>query len=204
MNKKLLIILFSTIMLLFVTVMSYGQTVKGKEATKSTTKSTTTSTAKTVVSYGGLTPGKNYLGPSIGLGFINSSPMFGVNYEHALDKNFGIGGIVRYQSYSEDIGYGVSWGYTYMFFGAQVNYHFEDLIKDTKWDPFVGLVLGYNSVSVSSKGTIGNHSASANSGLFFSGHATMRYWLNPDLGIQARLGFGNVETSLEIGVDFKF
>jgi hypothetical protein len=91
-----------------------------------------------------------------------------------------------------------------MFFGAQVNYHFEDLIKDTKWDPFVGLVLGYNSVSVSSKGTIGNYSASASSKLFFSAHATMRYWLNPDLGIQARLGFGNVETSIEIGVDFRF
>ena len=175
--KKLLI---SAIVLLFVTTMSYAQ----------------------------LTPGKHYLGPSIGLGFINSSPTFGVNYEYALDKNFGLGGIVRYQSYSEDFNYGFgysgSWNYTYMFLGAQVNYHFEDLIKDTKWDPFIGLVLGYNSSSVSSKGTIGDHSVSANSGLFFSGHATMRYWLNPDLGIQARLGFGNVETSIEIGVDFRF
>jgi hypothetical protein len=92
------------------------------------------------MSYGQLTPGKNYLGPSVGLGFGNSALMLGANYEYAFKKNIGIGGIVRYQGYSEDLGYDVSWNYTYIFFGAQGNYHFEGLIKDKKWDPFVGLV----------------------------------------------------------------
>ena len=102
----------------------------------------------TVMSYGQLTPGKSYLGPSIGFGFDNSTPTFGVNYEYAINKNLALGGVFRFNTNTENfLFFDVS--YTYLFFGVQGNYHFDGLIEDTKWDPFAGLILGYRSWSTS-------------------------------------------------------
>jgi hypothetical protein len=183
------------------------------------------------MAYSQFIPARHYLGPSIGWGFKNSSlthtsfgiirqgnnilksssPTFGLNYEYARDNHWTFGSILRYQNYEyqynfEYPDYGIiPWSDAYICIdiGVQGNYHIKGLIDDKKWDPFVGLVLGYNLVW-SGEGT---YFLREDSGIFFTGHATMRYWLNRDLGIQARLGFvgfGNVETSLEIGVDFKF
>ncbi len=79
------------------------------------------------------TPNKHYLGPSIGLSFLGSAPQFGANYEYGMDlKDFGrvgIGGIIRYWSYSEDF-YDGGWKYTDILIGAQGNYHFK--LTETK------------------------------------------------------------------------
>jgi hypothetical protein len=152
---------------------------------------------------------KSYLGPSLGFSFLGSTPMFGANYEYSIDKNLAIGGVFRYLSYSEDAGVWGKWDYTYMFIGAQGDYHFDKLFKENKWDPFVGLVLGFNSYSSSWKANSGydwyTSSASGSGGLYLSGHATLRYWIKPDFGVQGRLNFGTSGTGgFELGCDWKF
>ena len=161
----------------------------------------------TVISQAQLTKGKSYLGPAVGLGFDNSTLTLGANYEYAIDKNIAVGGVFRLNTWSEDF---LFWeaSYTNIFIGAQGNYHFDGLIKDTKWDPYAGLVLGFNSYSSSvsyKTGSSSGYSDGGSGGLFFSAHATMRYWVNPGLGVQARLEFGSQSSSnLMLGVDFVF
>ena len=161
------------------------------------------------LAFGQYTKEKSYLGPSIGFSFLGSTPQFGANYEYSIDKNLAVGGVFRYLSYSEDVGSWGSWKYTYMFFGAQGNYHFDQLFKENKWDPFVGIVLGFNSYSSSWTANSGyswySSSASGSGGFYLSGHATLRYWIKPDFGVQARLNAGNYGSGgFEIGCDWKF
>ncbi len=153
------------------------------------------------------TPNKNYLGPSIGLSFLGSTPQFGANYEYSMDlENFGrvgIGGIFRYWSYSEDY-YDGGWNYTDILIGAQGNYHF--ILETDKFDPWVGLTLAYDAGSVSWDGPSGDYYSSPTYGGFFIGaSAGARYWISPTIGISARVGFGSLSYGgLDLGVDFKF
>lgn len=153
------------------------------------------------------TPNKNYLGPSIGLSFLGSTPQFGANYEYSMDvQNFGrvgIGGILRYWSYSEDYFAG-GWKYTDILIGAQGNYHFK--LDTDKFDPWIGLTLAYDAGSVSWDGPSGYNYASPTYGGFFIGaNAGARYWVSPTVGLSARVGFGSLSYGgLDLGVDFKF
>jgi len=150
---------------------------------------------------------KHYLGPSLGLSFLGSTPEIGVNYEYAIDKEFSIGGIFRYFSYGEDFPfYYGKYSYTYVFLGAQGNYHFK--IDNPKIDPFAGLVLGFNTYSSTWERWEGHKgiipSASGSSGLYLSAHGTFRYWIKPNLGLQVRINFGTSKYSaLDFGVDWK-
>lgn len=150
---------------------------------------------------------KHYLGPSLGLSFLGTAPEIGANYEYSIDNNFSIGGIFRYFSYSEDFPfYYGKYSYTYVFLGAQGNYHFE--LDNKKIDPFAGLVLGFNTRSHTwdywegKKGVLVPR-ASGNSGLYLSAHGTFRYWIKPNLGLQVRLNLGNSYSAIDFGVDWK-
>ena len=138
MKKSLTII----VMLFFVSVLSYGQSKAGR-----TIPAPAPPPKKVVEQPYGFTKDKHYLGPSVGfnlLSVLNSSVMLGVNYEYAIDENFGVGGLFRYQSLSESEFLDDVLD-TYMVFGVEGNLH----IQNTKWDPFIGLVLGYANVSTS-------------------------------------------------------
>ena len=149
--------------------------------------------------------GGNYLGPSIGLSFLGSSPEFGLNYERGVNLKdigtVGFGGIFRYWHYSESF-YGGEWGYTNILIGAQGNYHF--VLNDSKFDPWLGLILAYVSGSVSWSGS-GIQGSSPSSGGFWSAlQGGTRYWISPTLALTARIGLGTLSyTALDIGVDFK-
>jgi hypothetical protein len=152
-----------------------------------------------VISYAQLTPGKSYLGPAVGFYFDQSTITLGANYEYAINKNIAVGGIFRYTSYDA-----VWWDCTHILIGAQGNYHFEGLIDDEKWDPFAGVALGISSLLVGGD-DIWGIKPKGSTGLFFNAHATMRYWINPGLGVQARVEFGSEKSSsILLGVDFKF
>ena len=153
------------------------------------------------------TPDKNYIGPSIGLSFLGSTPQFGVNYERSMVlENFGtigIGGIFRYWGYSEDYYFG-KWKYTDILIGVQGNYHFK--MESDTFDPWVGLVLAYDAGSVSWDGPGGEHYATPSyGGLFLGAHGGARYWVSPTIAISASIGYGSLSYgALDIGVDFKF
>jgi len=153
------------------------------------------------------TPNNHYLGPSIGLSFLGSTPQFGANYEYGMDlENFGrvgIGGIFRYWSYSENYFQG-DWSYTNILIGAQGNYHFK--LESDKFDPWVGLVLAYDAGSVSWDGPGGyNYASPTYGGLFLGAQGGARYWFSPTIAVIARIGFGTLSYgALDLGVDFKF
>ncbi|MCC6255558.1 MAG: hypothetical protein IT276_11635 [Ignavibacteriaceae bacterium] len=161
----------------------------------------------TVLTSAQFTPNKHYLGPSIGLSFLGSTPQFGANYEYSMVvKDFGtigIGGILRYWSYSEDF-YDGGWKYTDILIGAQGNYHFK--LDTDKFDPWIGLTLAYDAGSVSWDGPSGSSYSSPTYGGFFIGaNAGARYWVSPTVGLSARVGFGSLSYGgLDLGVDFKF
>jgi hypothetical protein len=156
--------------------------------------------------------GKHYAGPSLGLSFLGSSVQLGANYEYGMDVKeigidapgkLGIGGIVRYWSYSEKY-FGGEWSYTDILIGAQANYHFK--IGSDKWDPWAGITLAYDVGSVDWDGPGGNnYSEPTYGGFFLGGNAGIRYWVSPTLALSARFGFGTLSYSaLDLGVDLKF
>ena len=125
-------------------------------------------------------------------------------YEYGIHENISLGGVVGYSSSSEDVWGDYGWKYTYILIGARGAYHI-DLIKDPKFDTYGGLLLGYNIVSSSAKGTapvlgLGSYSASSSYlaiGVFIGG----RYYFSPKLAVQAELGYGL--GILNIGIAYK-
>lgn len=154
--------------------------------------------------------GANYFGPSIGFSFLGSTPQFGLNYERGVYfqniGTVGIGGIFRYWGYSDNFFYGKV-SYTNILIGAQGNYHFK--IPDSKFDPYVGLVLAYDIGSWSAtynNAYVNYYGGSFSAGGFWAAiQAGARYWVSPTLALTGRLAFGSLSYGgLEVGVDFKF
>lgn len=150
--------------------------------------------------------GKSYLGPTIGLSFLGSTPEFGINYEYGMKlKDFGtvgIGGLFRYWGYSESYFDG-KWSYTNILIGAQGNYHFDT--HGSKFDPWAGVVIAYDAGSVSWSGAYGNYASPTSGGLWTALQAGTRYWVSPTLALRASVGLGTLSyEALDLGVDFKF
>lgn len=162
----------------------------------------------TTASFSQLKESQSLFGPSVGFWFYSSVPTFGANYEYQVSQlgetgTFGLGGIFRYTSYTDSYTYG-DWTYSYITLGAQGNINFNK-IGDGKFVPFIGLVLGYNTVNVSSTYTGTFYSATATSGLWMWGQGGLRYFVSPNVAIGARFGAGNYNYyTSEFSVDFKF
>ncbi len=155
------------------------------------------------------TPEHHYIGPCIGFAFLGNVPQFGLNYEYSMDlQNFGsvgIGGLFRYWGYSDDFFYGKV-SYTNILIGVQGNYHFK--IPESKFDPYVGLVLAddIGSTSVTyNDAYLHDYSFSGSAGGFWIAiQGGARYWVSPTLAITGRLGLGSLSYyAFEVGVDFK-
>ena len=150
--------------------------------------------------------GKSYIGPSIGLSFLGSTPEFGANYEYGMKMEFGmigIGGIFRYWGYSEDFGFGGKWKYTNILIGAQGNYHLK-MDPGSKIDPWVGLILGYDASSVKYDGPSGfNYASPSSGGLVLNVQGGARYWFSPTMAVRGSIGYGSMSYgSLGVGIDF--
>src|SRR4051812_9259871 len=149
----------------------------------------------------GFAKGSTFLGPHIGLAAFGSAPAFGANLEFGVTEPgkagpgiIGVAGRLDYFGFSD-----VYYKYTWIAVGVFANYHFA---MDAKmWDPFLGLGLGYQNVSVSAQGDDNPFSTSAwGSGVYFAGNAGIRYFFSPNFAARAQLGFGI--TYLVVGVDF--
>ena len=153
------------------------------------------------------TAGMHYAGPSIGLSFLGSAFQLGGNYEYGISVNnfgnIGVGGIIRYWGYNEKFS-GGEWSYSNFLIGAQSNYHFKiNLFENI--DPYAGIVLAYDGGSVKFKGEQNNYPTPSHGGFWFGFQGGVRYWINPQTAITARVGFGTLSYgALEVGVDFKF
>ena len=154
-----------------------------------------------------ITSGDNLIGPSLGLSWAGASFVLGANYENIIPiegvpGKIGIGGIFRYFSYDESrIGYG--WDYTVISIGAQGNYHF--ILKNKKLVPYAGIAFGYQSRSWDEPAGWPDYADPDSGGLFIGLHAGLRYFINPNIALNARIAEGNFwYGGFDVGVDFKF
>jgi len=148
--------------------------------------------------------GNNLLGPTLGIWANGINLTLGGNYEYELREFgpgvLGIGGLIRFWAQSDNVA-GLKIEFKNTTLAAQANYNFTNLPYDN-WIPFIGIVLGYNSVSFKS-----NYSnvGSIGSSLILWGQAGVRYFIKPNLALVARFGAGNNDFIVpEVGVDFKF
>ncbi len=155
--------------------------------------------------------GKNYAGAHVGLSGVGSALTLGLDYERGVTQVgevgpgiIGVGGLFDYFSYGyNDYGLSDIGSWTYIDLGVSGMYHF--VLQNRKWDPFVGLVLGYEVASWSWKNGYGTEYGwlSPTAGGFgIGGSAGVRYFFNDNWMAQARVGFGFYV--LAVGVDYKF
>lgn len=124
--------------------------------------------------------------PPIFLSFETGLPV------EELKNKLTVGGTIGYAGSSEEWGWG-KWSYSYIFIGANGNYHF--LEKNPKIDAFAGLGLGYTIASSSYTANPGyedyNWNYSAGSGYFaYDIHVGARYYFTPKFAAHAELGWG--------------
>jgi outer membrane protein with beta-barrel domain len=143
----------------------------------------------------GFALGYTDIGPVVGLGGIGEAGLsLGGRFETAfkkLDNGAVIGISAGFDWYSYDDGV-YSWTYTPI--SATANYHFK--LDNKKWDPFLGLGLGYYIVS-SPSGFAGSY----NSGIYFVGRAGIRYFATDKLALYADAGAG--AGALHLGAMFR-
>ncbi|MFN8582582.1 MAG: hypothetical protein U0163_16610 [Gemmatimonadaceae bacterium] len=135
------------------------------------------------------------IGPVVGFGNLGSANIaLGGRFEHAIktlpDLGDGVLGIEVSADYYHwsNVYAGTDYGFSYMPIGATANYHFK-VSSNGKVDPFLGLGLGYLSVSTKYGGSYDG------SGIYFIGRAGIRYFMNPHMAVYGDLGAGAATVS---------
>jgi hypothetical protein len=143
-------------------------------------------------------------GVVLGLGGVGSaSASFGGRFEHAIkplpelgNGILGIQAAFDYYSWSGGAGLG-SYSWKYIPIGVTANYHFK--MTEPKFDPFVGLGLGYQIITCDAPGLPGGYCS--NSAIYFIGRAGARYFFSPKMAAYADAGAGGA--TLNVGIMFK-
>ncbi|MFN8573506.1 MAG: outer membrane beta-barrel protein [Gemmatimonadaceae bacterium] len=135
-------------------------------------------------------PGYTDIGPVVGFGNLGSANLaIGGRFEHGIKSLPDLGDGVLAIEVSADYYHwsnsyaGTDYGFSYIPFGVTANYHFK-VSSNPKLDPFVGLGLGYLSVSTKYGG---NYDASST---YFIGRAGLRYFYKPKMAFYGDVGAG--------------
>jgi len=129
-----------------------------------------------------------YLGGIAGYYGSTSVPPLTASLDYFLNDKITVGGLFGFAQSTYDFRFSSSekWTYTYYALMARGMYHFHSVIPEIPFDPYAGLALGYNVVTVSGN-TLGNASGSY---ALFGVTAGARYWFTPQLAGQLELGYG--------------
>jgi hypothetical protein len=151
------------------------------------------------------------VGPVIGLGGLSGAGAgFGGRFEKGFkelpnlrDGVLGIGISVDFFSFGTTF-FTSGYNYKVIPIAVTVNYHLK--LDNKKIDPFFGAGLGYEHFSVSGPSCIFAgvdycSNAGYSSGVYFVGHAGIRYYWQPKLALYADVGSG--AGSLHVGIMFK-
>ncbi len=111
----------------------------------------------------------------------------------------GVGAAVDAYRYGQNFGVG-EWNVTVIPVGGFANYHIP--LADRRFDPYVGLGLGYAVVRASAT-VLGEQTTgfARSSGVFTFGHLGARYFVKPRLAVQAQTGWGL--GAMSVGVSWK-
>jgi OmpW family len=154
-------------------------------------------------------PGYTDIGPVVGIGGLSGASLsLGGRFEYAFKSlpdlgNGTLGIMVSADYYSHSYNYGgfagaYSFSYKWIPIGATVNYHFK--LESTKFDPFVGLGLGYTLVTASCSGPYCG-SGAYSSAIYFIGRLGGRYFFSDNMALYADVGAG--AATLNAGIMFK-
>lgn len=141
-------------------------------------------------------------GPILGLGGLGGADFaIGGRYEVGIKQLpdlgngvLGIQGAVDY--YNADYSFLNGDSFTYIPISVVANYHFQ--LKNRKFDPFLGLGLGY----LYARYDCGTFCGSASTGgVYLVGRLGMRYFMRPKMAFYADVGAG--AASLDVGLVFK-
>jgi hypothetical protein len=152
--------------------------------------------------------GSDYIGPEIGLATgYGSGFLFGGMFEAPITHPGSVGpGLLGIAVRVDYFGWSYpDWTFSFIPIGVFCDYHFGPMLSDTRWDPFVGLGLGFVIANASYSGQPingFNPSAAYSSGIFFTGQLGARYFFSPSMAIRAEYGFSY--TGLSVGLDFRF
>ena len=137
----------------------------------------------------GYEKGKIAVGPLLGYG--PNGLAIGAHGEYGVTDKISAGGIASYSSKTEDLVW-YKWTVTYITVGAQGNYHFKPA---QKFDPFVGLILGYDVASASVTWADqysymqSYTSVAAASEMVIGGDVGANYYFSPKMAGVARVGY---------------
>jgi hypothetical protein len=152
----------------------------------------------------GFSTGYLDIGPVIGLGGIGDGGIsIGGRLEKAIKPLESLGGgMLGIQAgadiYSYDVG-GYDW--SFISIGATANYHFK--MTDTKFDPFIGLGLGFHVFSCDAEPIFGIDPCGDNGGIYFIGRAGVRYFLSEKLAAYGDIGAGAATFNLGVMLRLK-
>jgi len=150
---------------------------------------------------GGFTATILDIGPTVGLGGIGSASLaIGGRLEKGIRTLPNMGnGILGIQASFDYYSYGITgYDYRYIPIGATANYHFV-LENTPKFDPFLGLGLGYSILSCDFRGT--GQDFCPNSGIYFIGRAGARYYFQERMAAYADVGAG--AATVNVGLMFR-
>lgn len=91
------------------------------------------------------------------------------------------------------------WTYTYFLLGARAAYHLK--LESPKIDPYGGIMLGYNIVSVKEPDSYPVGYSSKSSYMMYGFYGGARYFFNPKMAVYAELGYGF--GYLNLGISYK-
>jgi hypothetical protein len=143
-----------------------------------------------------------YLGPELGLGLgYGGGIMLGGMVEEPITNPGTVGpGLLAIAARIDYWSWSVpDFSLSYIPIGVLCNYHF--VLSDTKWDPFLGLGLGYVIVNSSWTGEGQAFNYSSGSTVFITGEVGARYFISPAMAIRAEFGFSYLPFA--VGLDFK-
>ncbi len=161
--------------------------------------------------YGQLKYRSQMIGGSIGISSSKTTSMLGVNYEYQLPQaelgTFGIGGLARYWSSTDNIGSSELHS-TVVTVASQINYNFN-LIGNGKFVPFAGIAFGYRYVTTKytsyGNNSIIGYDQQYKNGFLLWGQGGFRFFFTKKIAGSFRFGLSNLDFStVELGVDYKF
>ena len=147
--------------------------------------------------------GQRSVGAHVGLSGVGAAPALGVSGELAYTDRIALGGWLDTWSHGESIATSdgrYRWDSRYLSLAGTGAYHFP-VEEHPKWDPFLGLALGYFIVSTSAEGPSGMSSGAGASRMFLGGFGGVRYTFADRLRVIARAGFG--ASYLTFGIDYR-